>query len=98
MVNLEEDSLKRYVILFLSFLLIVKVLSCDIIPESAKERKPRCEPVNESTEVSLEEIDKFLEMWKEYTEKGYDKIVSDKVSLVSGSLEDKIPLKVKLWF
>ncbi len=95
---MEENSLKRYLILLLSFLLIAKVLSCSLISEDIKQRKPRCEPISETTEISSAEIDAFLKLWSEYVEKGYDKTVSEKISLLSGELEDKIPLKVKLWF
>ena len=98
MVALITKENRKYIILLLSFLLILRVLSCSIVPETEKEITPRCKSMSTEETISASEIDAFLKLWVEYVNKGYDKKVSDKVSLLSGQLEDKIPLKIKMWF
>ena len=94
---LIEDK-KKYLILFLTALLLIKVLSCDVLPESTELVHPRCESMNEAAELTFKEINSFLDIWAEYVKNGYDKEVSDKVSLISGDIVNDIPLNVKLWF
>ena len=88
---------KRRVILLLAFLLLLRVFTCSIVPESDKEAKHRCEPMSVSEEISENEVNNFLKTWNEYVKKGYDKKVQDKVSLMDGKLEDNLPFSVKLW-
>ncbi len=98
MVDLINSEKRRYIILILALLLILKVFSCSIVPETKKEYTPRCKSVSEEQEISSAEIDAFLKLWVEYIQKGYNKEVSDQISLLSGKIEDKMPLKIKLWF
>lgn len=95
---MEENNLKRYTILLLTLLFLYKVLSCSIVPETEKAQLPRCPEISEATELSSAEIDNFLTLWKEYVKEGYDKKVSNKISLMDGNLEDNLPLSLKLWF
>ena len=95
MVDLINSEKRRYIILILALLLILKVFSCSIVPETKKEYTPRCKSVSEEQEISSAEIDAFLKLWVEYIQKGYNKEVSDQISLLSGKIEDKMPLKIK---
>ncbi len=95
---MDKEEKKRYIVLFLAFLLILRVLSCNIVSQSPKENKPRCKPMNNEKEISIQETNEFLKLWAEYVEKGYNKKVSDKISLMDGGLEEHLPLSVKLWF
>ena len=95
---MEENNLKRYTILLLTLLFLYKVLSCSIVPESEKAQLPRCPEISESKEISANEIDTFLTLWQEYVAKGYDKKVSNQISLMEGNLEDNLPISLKLWF
>ena len=89
---------RKYIILLLAFLLILRVLSCSIIPDVNEKMKERCQPIETQTQISAIEVEKFLKDWAEYVENGYNKKVSDKVSLVDGPLEDQLPEALKLWF
>ena len=98
MVNLQISERNRHIILLLSFFLVLRVLTCSIVPESSKKAEERCQPMSINKEVSSAEVEQFLKLWSEYVEKGYDKEVSDKISLMDGKLEDNLPISIKMWF
>lgn len=97
MVVLEKKEKKRYIILFLSVAFLLRVLSCSIVPESTEKFANHCKPMNTDVTISETEVDDFLEIWKTYIQKGYDKKVQDKVSLMDGSLDESLPFSVKIW-
>ena len=72
------ENHKRYLILFISGVFLLKILSCSIVPESAKEDMSRCPEISDSKEISANEINTFLELWKEYIAEGYEAKVSQK--------------------
>ncbi len=89
---------RRYIILFAACLIIIRVLSCSIIPDISKNVNPDCKPMNTKEQISSIEADKFLQDWVEYINKGYHNLVPEKISLIEGSLDEHLPLPVKVWF
>ena len=89
---------KRYIILFLAFFFLLKVFSCSIVPENDADNDMRCKPVRDEVTITESEVDDFLKLWKEYVLNEYDTKVSDKISLMDGTLEENLPISVKLWF
>lgn len=88
---------KRYLILFLALLLVLKVFSCKLVDYDTFLVKETCPPMAVTTEISAEETDKFLLLWSEYMAQGLNADVSDKVSLLSGDLETALPWPVNFW-
>lgn len=96
--KLLTKETKRYIILALVFLFLIKVLSCSIVPQTDKHAEQRCKPMNSKKQITLSETEEFLDLWSEYINKGYDKAVSDKISLMDGDIESNIPISLQLWF
>lgn len=92
------ENSKRYLILFLTGAFLFKVFSCSIVPESESVNMPRCPEISDTKVISANEIDTFLTLWQEYVKEGYDKKVSNSISLMNGDLEDNLPISLKLWF
>lgn len=89
---------KRYLILFLAFLLVLKVFSCRLVDYETEGFKKQCPSLSTLIVVTESEMDAFLPLWQEYVKSGMSKEVSDKVSLMSGDFAEKLPLRVKVWF
>ncbi len=88
---------KKYLILGLAFLLLVKVLSCRLVDYDFADVKESCKPMADTVEISAAEVERFLPLWAEYMSNGLNTDVSDKISLLSGDLETALPWKVSFW-
>lgn len=88
---------KRYLVLFLALLLILKVFSCHLVDYDSIMTKKTCRPMAEGAEISKAETEQFLSLWAEYLERGLNVDVSDKISLLSGDIDTALPWHVTLW-
>lgn len=88
---------KRYLVLFLALLLILKVFSCHLVDYDSIMTKKTCRPMAESAEISKAETEQFLSLWAEYLERGLNVDVSDKISLLSGDIDTALPWHVTFW-
>lgn len=89
--------MKRYLILILAFLLVVKVFSCHLVESDTKGVSEDCPAVSHSREISKYEFDKFLETWSLYMREGYAQKVSDKISLAEGLPSENLPWILRYW-
>lgn len=89
---------KKQIILFLAFLLVLKVLSCRLVDYNTKELQDKCPQMSTLTVITEGELEKFLPLWREYMQNGLDKEVPDKVSLLSENFAEKLPVRVQVWF
>lgn len=88
---------KRYLVLFLALLLILKVFSCHLVDYDSIMTKKTCRPMAEGAEISKAETEQFLSLWAEYLERGLNVDVSDKISLLSGDIDTALPWHVTFW-
>ena len=88
---------KRYLILGLAFLLLIKVFSCRLVDYDTFSIKKDCRPMASSTEITAPELEEFLPLWSAYVADGLNDMVSDKISLLSGDLESALPWQVNFW-
>lgn len=91
-------QIKRYLILFLAALLIIKVLSFKLVDYTTPTFKKQCDPMQTEEFLTAYELDAFLPVWSEYLSSGEKDKVSDKISLLSGNISENLPLDVKIWF
>ncbi len=90
-------QIKRYVILFLAAVLIVKVLNFKLVDYTTPDFKKQCAPMQTEEFLTAYELKSFLPVWSEYVRSGEKNDVSDKISLLSGNIEESLPLNVKIW-
>lgn len=88
---------KRYLVLLMAFLLLMKVFSCRLVDYNFSFVRESCLPLSSATEISLMEANAFLAVWSEYMAEGLNNDISDKVSLISGELKTALPWKVNFW-
>lgn len=90
-------QIKRYVILCLAAFLIVKVLNFRLIDYATPNFKKQCAPMQTEEFLTAHELKAFLPVWSEYVRSGEKDKVSDKISLLSGDINESLPLNVKIW-
>lgn len=88
---------KKYLILLLAFLLVLKVFSCRLVDYETEGFKKQCPSVSTLVVVTDNEVEAFLPLWQEYIKSGMSKEVSDKISLISGDFAEKLPLRIQVW-
>lgn len=90
-------QIKRYVILFLAAVLIMKVLNFRLVDYTTPDFKKQCAPMQTEEFLTDYELKAFLLVWSEYVRSGEKKAASDKISLLPGDIDESLPLNVKIW-
>ena len=87
--------MKRYLILALSLLLLLKIVTSKIIDLRFKKI---CPLVQTSTQISSKEAEVFFAHWVEYINRGYMAKVPEGFAFDDQNISERIPWIVKLWF
>lgn len=94
---MQKAQIKRYVILIVAVLVLIKVFSCRLVDYQTEGFKKTCPPLATAEVVSADELAAFLPLWSEYVSSGLDETVPADISLLSGNFSDHLPWKLKWW-
>lgn len=86
--------MKKYVILALAVLGLIKVLSVRII--DVREHKI-CPLVAATEAIAPKEVDVFLKQWAEYVKRGYKEKVPENFLADEVNMADRLPWDVRFW-
>lgn len=87
--------MKRYLILALTLLLVLKIITSRIIDLRFSKI---CPLVQTSTQISSKEAEVFFANWVEYINRGYMAKVPEDFAFDNQNTFERIPWIVKLWF
>ena len=87
--------MKRYVILVLSFALLIKMVMTPIVDINIK----RVCPITPTTEsVAASEATVFLKNWEDYKTRGYEQKIPENFAYDATDVTKRLPWIVKMWF